>query len=66
MTQIPAQSPVVQVKPQANVYSVLLIVAILALLAAIGFMLWNLLSPVPQGYGMTVEDLFSPFKIPPK
>ena len=63
MTQAP-QGPVVKVKPQANVYSVLLVVAIAALAVAIGLCLWRLLSPVPVGYGLDFSQLFDALKEP--
>jgi len=47
-------------KPQANVYTVLVIVAILALGVTIGLVLYNLLSPVPDGYGLDIGALFDP------
>jgi len=50
--------------PQANVYTVLLIIAILALGATIGLVLHNLLAPVPDGYGLDVGALFEPPQIP--
>ncbi|MDY6913684.1 MAG: hypothetical protein SVT52_04415 [Planctomycetota bacterium] len=64
MTQLPSQEPVVQVKPQANIYTLLLIVAVLALAVTIGIVIWSLLSPPPEGYGLTFESLFKPFEQP--
>jgi len=61
MTQTPSEGPVIQVKPSADIYTVLLIVAILALAIALGFVLNNLLSPVSEGgYGLTLGELFDP------
>ena len=54
MTQIP-QGPVVTVKPQANVYTVLLIVAILVTAFAAGVLVFDMM----QNYGMTFGDIFS-------
>lgn len=58
-------------RPQANVYTVLLVVAILALAATIGLVLYNLLAPLPDGYGLEIGALFeapqtpTPSKLPP-
>lgn len=57
MTQLP-QAPTIQVRPQPTVYTVLLLVAILALLVAIGVVLWRLMSAMPTGYALTVKQLF--------
>ena len=51
-------SDALKAKPQANVYTVLLIVAILALGVTIGLVLHNLLSPPPAGYGLDIGALF--------
>jgi len=64
MTQLSSQTPVVEVKPQPNIYTLLLIVAIIALGTTIGIVMHNLMSPVVRpdgsagGYGMSVGDLF--------
>ena len=62
MTQLPTQSPVIQVKAQPNVYTVMLIVAILALGMAVGFVMYSLMAPLPKGYGMEFDELFKPLK----
>jgi len=54
MTQM-MQGPVVTVKPQANVYTVLLIVAILAMAFAAGTLVYDMI----ENYGMTFGDIFS-------
>ena len=54
MTQM-MQGPVVTVKPQANVYTVLLIIAILAMVAAVGTLVYDLTA----NYGMSIGDIFS-------
>lgn len=61
MSQMPSGGSVVQVKPQPNIYTALLIVAILALGVAIGLVLYNLMAPVDTGagYGMKFGDLFA-------
>jgi len=64
MTQLPSQAPVVEVKPQPNIYTLLLIVAIIALGTTVGIVMHNLMSPVVRsdggagGYGMSFGDLF--------
>ena len=53
-------------KPQANIYTVLVFVAIVALGVTVGFVLYNLLMPVADGgYGLQFGDLFEAPK-PPK
>jgi len=49
------QGPVVTVKPQANVYTVLLIVAILAMAFAAGTLVCDMI----QNYDMAFGDIFS-------
>ncbi len=56
MTQLPQQQPMINAKPQADIYSLLLIVAILALATTIGFVMWNLMST----YGLEFEEIFKP------
>jgi hypothetical protein len=59
MTQA-GQTPVVEVKPQPNIYTVLLIVAILALAVTLGFVIYNLTTPVADGgYGLSFGELFT-------
>ena len=62
MTQVPSQPPVFPVRPQPNIYTVLLFVAMLALLLALGVALWRLMSASPVGYGLEVGDLFKPLQ----
>jgi len=55
MTQLPQQqTPGVEAKPQANIYTLLLVVAILALGATIGVVVWNLTT----AYGLDFSDIF--------
>jgi hypothetical protein len=49
------QGSMVRVKPQPDIYTLLLALAILALITAIAFMLHNLLST----YGMSFGDIFT-------
>ena len=61
MAQTTAKGPVIQVKPQPNVYTIMLIVAVLALGMTVGFVLYNLLTPVADGgYGLKFEEIFKP------
>lgn len=57
MTQFP-QQPVVQAKPQPDIYTVLLLVAIIALGVTVGVAIWNLTSV----YGLTFGEIFQPLK----
>lgn len=62
MTQTQSQGPTVSVKPQPNIYTVLLMVAIATLVAAVAISLNNLLG----NYGMALGEIFDPgYKIPP-
>jgi hypothetical protein len=61
MTQSP-QGPIVQVRAQPNVYTVMLFVAIVALTLAVGVVLWRLTSDAPTGYGLTFGQMFEPIK----
>jgi uncharacterized membrane protein len=65
MASTPSQGPVIQVKVQPDVYTVILLVAIIALVAAIAFCGWKLTAQVDAGgYGMTVGQFFQP--LPPR
>ncbi|MFA6134485.1 MAG: hypothetical protein WC869_10775 [Phycisphaerae bacterium] len=57
MTQTPFQGPVIQVKPQPDVYTLLILVAILALAITLGTVLYFLLSAPPTGAGLKIGDL---------
>ncbi|MGA2265087.1 MAG: hypothetical protein ABSH10_01485 [Phycisphaerae bacterium] len=57
MTQLPAQPPI-QVKPQPDIYTVLILVAILGLVLTIGVSLYYLLASPPIGCGLSLSDLF--------
>ena len=59
MTQTPTQGPVVEVKAQPTVYTVLLLVAIFALAIAIGVVMYHLTADTAAGgYGLTVGEIF--------
>ncbi len=58
MTQNNGNIPTVEVKPQPDVYSVLLIVAVVALGVTLGLCLNNMLSPLAEGgYGLEFGQL---------
>jgi len=65
MSQLPSEETI-QVKPQSNVYTLMLIITILALSAAIGLVLQKLMAPVVEGgYEMTINQIFfEPLKVP--
>jgi len=59
MTQMPQQQPAPVIrKPQPNIYTVLLIVAIIALAVTIGLVIYNLMADPPNGYGLEFGQLF--------
>ena len=50
--------PVIEVRSQPNVYTILLLVVIVALAVAVGACFWKLTSPPPVGYGLEIKDFF--------
>jgi hypothetical protein len=60
MTSVPSASQVVRAKPQPNIYTALLMVAVVVLLVTLGVVLFTLLSPMPKGYGLEFGDLLKP------
>jgi len=62
MTQLPQQGPVVELRPQPNIYTVLLLVAVIALAIAVGVVFWKLTSPLPVGYGLEVKEFLDPIR----
>lgn len=60
MTEPQSRQPVVSVRPQSDVYTLLVIVTILALAVAVAMALYDLISP--EGYGMRFGDIFVPLK----
>ena len=67
MASTPPQGPVIQVKAQPDVYTVLLLLAVIALVLAIAFCGWKLTAAVDAGgYGMTVGQLFQPLPNVPR
>jgi hypothetical protein len=55
MTSLPPQGPVVKVKPQPDLYTLLLILAILILAVTIGVVLYDLMA----NYGMTLGEILT-------
>jgi len=55
MTTMPAQGPVATVKSQPDVYTLLLILAIIVLGVTVGIILHNLMT----AYGMTLAEIFT-------
>lgn len=68
MTQAPSNN-VVEVSPGPNIYTVLMIISILALVVTICFSGRRLMSEtnpkgngsVPGGYGLSIGEMFTPF-----
>ena len=60
MTGIPGQAPVVRVKPQPDIYSLLLILGILALAGTVVYLAHHLMTV----YGLTFGELFTGQTIP--
>jgi hypothetical protein len=59
MTMIPSEGPVVRVKPQSNIYTVLLAVGVIVLAVAIGIVVHDLMTT----YGLSFGQLFQSQKI---
>ena len=59
MTQLPTNGSA-EARPQPNVYTVLLIVAILVMTVTIGLAVYKLTGDT--GYGLTFGQLFKPFE----
>ncbi len=64
MTQANPEGPTLTVKAQPDVYTALLIVAILILGVSIGLVMSNLLGATPSGYGLSFGALFDSSKLP--
>lgn len=60
MTEIQSKPPVVKAKPQPDVYTLLMVVAIVTLGVTIALVLCNLTSD--GGYGMNLSELFGPLE----
>ena len=68
MSELPSSEGPVQVKPQSNIYTLLMIVSIVVLTVAIVLVIRNLMLPAAEGgYGMKeFSDIFKPFEMPKK
>lgn len=66
MTQLAGEpGAAITVKPQSNIYTLLVAIAIVALLVTVVVVLYGLLTPVEQGgYGLEFGSLFDPDKLP--
>jgi len=58
MTQNSTNGPTIEVKPSPDVYTVLLVMAVIALGVTLGICLNSLLSAMPEGYGLEFKQLF--------
>ena len=67
MSQLPSKpDDAIQVKPQSNIYTLMMIITVLVLSVAVGLVMQKLMAPaVEGGYGMLLGDILSPIK-PPK
>ncbi len=59
MAQMPPKGPVVS-SAQPDIYTLMMILAIIALATTMGFVLYNLMAAVPDGYGLSVGEFFQP------
>lgn len=59
MTQAQLGGPVIAAKPVPNIYTALIVVAIVVMLIAIIIGMYTLLAPMPAGYDLHFGDLFS-------
>jgi hypothetical protein len=59
MSQMPGRNPVITVKPQPNIYTLLVIVAIIMLAVGLGLVLHNLM----VDYGLSFSQVFDPRSI---
>ncbi len=59
MTQLPTDGSV-EIRPQPNVFTVLLIVAILVMLVGVAMVAYKLTAD--SGYGLSFGELFKPFQ----
>ena len=65
MSQLPPDETI-QVKPQSNIYTLMMIITILVLCVAVGLVMHKLMAPaIDGGYGMTFGEFFNPIP-PPK
>ena len=58
MSQLP-QDGTIQVAPQSNIYTLMMIITILVLCATVGLVVQTLMAPaVDGGYGMKLAEIF--------
>lgn len=57
MTQLTSNAPVVEIKPQPNVYTVLLLIAIVVLVVTLGIVLHTLMAAPGAGYGLSLGNI---------
>ena len=63
MTRFSAKQNIVP-QPMPNIYTALLAVAIVALLATVVVVLHNLMASPPNGYGLSFGEIFSKLELP--
>jgi hypothetical protein len=64
MTRFSAPQNVVAPQSAPNVYTALLAVAIVVLLATVAIVMHNLMASPPNGYGLSFGDIFSKLELP--
>jgi hypothetical protein len=65
MSQLPLTDETIQVKPQSNIYTLMMIITVLVLGVAVGLVIQKLMGSVDQGgYGMTFGEVFGTIKMP--
>jgi len=64
MSQLPSDGTI-QVKPQSNIYTLMMIITILVLCVAVGLVMQKLMAlPADGGYGMKIGEIFGPSVTP--
>ena len=64
MTHLPIQGQTLPGKSGPNVYTALLLVAILTLIVAAAVLIHYLTAPLPNGYGLSFSELFGSAELP--
>ena len=66
MSQLPSTpDDAIQVKPQSNIYTLMMIITVLVLSVAVVLVMQKLMAPaIDGGYGMSFGDILSPIKTP--
>jgi len=66
MSQLP-QDGTIQVKPQSNVYTMMMIITVLVLSVAVGLAVQKMTAmPEAGGYGLTIGEIFGGDIVTPK